>query len=198
MCKVKNEIKLPLPRILVFSGLLREEYELSGEPHESELHPSVYGQLHEVAQNALAREAPGHSLQPTLLANDAYLRLVDQNNIEATDRTLVLAAGAKIIRRLLVDYARKRKSQKRGGPEGRGGALLIDVDSKEKGLDVIEVHEALDALSHENERAARVVELKYFGGLTGDEMAETLGVSRQTVNGDWLFAKAWLYRELGR
>lgn len=158
---------------------------------------SIYDQLHGLAQKALSRERDGHSLQPTLLVNDAYLRLQQQENLDAADRSMMLAAGATIIRRLLVDYARGRKRLKRGGDDGRGIPLHISVADDAKGLDVLELNDALEALASEMPRAARIVELKFFGGLTGEEIAEQLDVSLRTVNNDWKFAKAWLYRELG-
>ncbi len=157
---------------------------------------SVYDQLHRLAQGALQRETPGHSLQPTLLVHDAYLKLLEQKNVDPADRSQVMAAGATIIRRLLVDYARTRKAQKRGGPDGRGIPLHISVADSARQLDVLELHDALVALGDVNARAAQVVELKFFGGLSGDEIAEQLDVSLRTVNNDWRFAKAWLYRAL--
>lgn len=157
---------------------------------------SVYDQLHRLAVGALARETPGHSLQPTLLVHDAYLKLREQRNIDDADRSQVMAAGATIIRRLLVDYARTRKAQKRGGPDGRGLPLHISVADSANQLDVLELNDALEALAADNPRAAQVVELKFFGGLSGHEIAEQLSVSLRTVNNDWRFAKAWLYRTL--
>ena len=157
---------------------------------------SVYDQLHRLAQGALARETPGHSLQPTMLVNDAYLKLLEQKNVDPADRSQVMAAGATIIRRLLVDYARTRKAQKRGGPDGRGIPLQISVADSSNLLDVLELNDALERLGAENPRAGQVVELKFFGGLSGEEIAKQLSVSPRTVNNDWRFAKAWLYREL--
>ena len=158
---------------------------------------SIYDHLHQLAEKALRNERAGHSLQPTLLVNDAYLRLQEQQNLNPADRSQMLAAGATIIRRLLVDYARSRKRLKRGGDDGRGIPLHISVADNAKGLDVLELNDALEALAEAMPRAARIVELRFFGGLTSDEAAEQLGVSLRTVNNDWKFAKAWLYRELG-
>lgn len=157
---------------------------------------SIYDQLHFVAQKALARETPGHSLQPTLLVNDAYLRLLEQRNVDPANRSLVMAAGANIIRRLLVDYARQRKAKKRGGAVGRGEPLHVTVSENTNDLDVLELNDSLEALAEQAPRAAQIVELKFFGGLTGEEIATQLDVSLRTVNNDWRFAKAWLYREL--
>lgn len=171
--------------------------EFAGENDANQWHNSIYEQLHQLAEGALARETPGHSLQPTLLVNDAYLRLLEQRNVNPADRSQVMAAGANIIRRLLVDYARKRKAQKRGGLEGRGIPLHISVADDASLIDILELNDSLDLLGKENERAAQVVELKFFGGLSGEEIAGQLGVSLRSVNNDWRFAKAWLYRALG-
>ena len=168
-----------------------------GDPDRVPWADSIYHELHRVAERALAGESPGHSLQPTLLVNDAYLRLLDQRNVNPAERTQVLAAGANIIRRLLVDYARRRKAGKRGGADGRGLPLLVDSVEVAGGLDVIELNDALEQLGAQSERAAQVVELKFFGGLSGEEIAQRLDVSLRTVNNDWRFAKAWLYRALG-
>lgn len=168
-----------------------------GKPDASGWNQSLYDQLHHLAEQALTREQAGHSLQPTLLVNDAYLRLQEQRNLDPEDRSMVLATGATIIRRLLIDYARRRRSKKRGGPQGRGSPLHVSVVDNAKGLDILELNDALEALANELPRAARIVELKFFGGLTGEEVSEQLGVSLRTVNNDWKFAKAWLYRELG-
>ncbi|MEQ9408441.1 MAG: ECF-type sigma factor [Fuerstiella sp.] len=158
---------------------------------------SLYDQLHGLAEKALRRETPGHSLQPTMLVNDAYLRLLEQRNVDQADRSQVMAAGAKIIRRLLIDYARKRKRQKRGGSEKRQIPLHISVEDDANPIELLELNDALEALEREEARAAQVVELKFFGGLSGDEISERLGISLRTVNNDWRYAKAWLYRRLG-
>ncbi len=166
------------------------------ENHGTGWQISIYGHLHRLAQKALARETPGHSLQPTMLVNDAYLRLLEQGNVDPADRSQVMAAGATIIRRLLADYARTRKAQKRGGADGRGIPLHISVADSANHIDVVELNDALEVLGNENVRAVQVVELRFFGGLSGEEIAEQLGVSLRTVNNDWRYAKAWLYRTL--
>lgn len=163
---------------------------------ESGWQKAIYESLHRIAEAAVAREAAGHSLQATMLVHDAWMRLSEQRNIDPAQRTQVLAAGATIIRRLLVDYARRRKAKKRGGPEARGRQLQVDVPDRATGLDVLELHDALNALADQSPRAARVVELKFFGGLSGEEISTELAVSLRTVNNDWKFAKAWLYRSL--
>jgi RNA polymerase sigma factor (TIGR02999 family) len=170
--------------------------EAPGQSEELGWSNSIYDQLHRVAEKALAREKPGHSLQPTLLVNDAWLKLVDQENVDAADRAQVMAAGANIIRRLLVDHARKRKSQKRGGADGRGLPLHISIADSAGQIELLELNDALETLERDNPRAAQVVEMKFFGGLSGVEIAQQLEVSLRTVNNDWRFAKAWLYRVL--
>lgn len=149
-----------------------------------------------MAEGALAGERPGHSLQPTMLVHDAYLKLRQQRNIDPADRSQMMAAGATIIRRLLVDYARARKAQKRGGLEKYQIPLHISVADSASLIDILELNDALETLAQQNGRAAQVVELKFFGGLSGDEIAKQLGISLRTVNNDWRFAKAWLYRTL--
>ena len=157
---------------------------------------SVYEQLHEIANAAMRGEAAGNSLQPTMLVNDAYMRLLEQRNVDPDDRAQVIAAGATIIRRLLVDYARTRKAKKRGGAEGRGIPLNISIADSANTIDLLELNDALEALAELNPRAAEVVELRFFGGLTSAEAAERLDVAIGTVNNDWRFAKAWLRRAL--
>lgn len=169
---------------------------LTVEYEDARWQKSVYDELYRLAEAALARETPGHSLQPTLIVNDAYLRLLEQRNVDATDRSQVLAAGATIIRRLLVDYARQRKAQKRGGAAGRGVALQISLPDHANHIDILELADALEMLSHENQRAALVVELRFFGGLNTEDIAKQLGVSVRTVSNDWRYAKAWLYQTL--
>jgi RNA polymerase sigma factor (TIGR02999 family) len=132
-----------------------------------------------------------------MLVHDAYMKLREQRNIDPADRSQMMAAGATIIRRLLVDYARARKAQKRGGSEDRQIPLHISVADSASQIDILELNDALETLARKNVRAAQVVELKFFGRLSGDEIAEQLGVSLRTINNDWRFAKAWLYHELG-
>ena len=156
---------------------------------------SVYCQLHQIAQRALRHERAGHSLQPTLLVNDAYLKILEQRNLSLNDHSAVMAAGATIIRRLLVDYARKRRSQKRGGPQGRGLPLKSSYSIK-KTIDVLEINDAIEHLAKLHPRAAQVVDLKFFAGMTYQEIGGQLGVSLRTVKNDWRFAKAWLHQQL--
>ena len=146
----------------------------------------------------MAGERPNHSLQATALVNEAYLRLVDAKNVAWHDRAHFLAVAARVMRRILVDHARARRAQKRGGPAERvtlDEALTVGTDERR---DYVALDDALNALAAFDERKGRVVELRFFGGLTIKETAEVIGISTATVERDWILAKAWLYAELGR
>lgn len=144
----------------------------------------------------MAGERAGHSLQATVLVNEAYLRLVDAKDVAWHDRTHFLAVAARVMRRILVDHARARRARKRGGPAVRvtfTEALLVTNDSRE---DFVALDDALHALAAFDDRKSRVVELRFFGGLSVEETASVLKVSPATVMGDWRLAKAWLQREM--
>jgi RNA polymerase sigma factor (TIGR02999 family) len=168
-----------------------------GDPEALEaLVPLVERELHRVAAHQMRGERVGHTLQPTALVNEAYLRLVGLTKIEWRDRAHFLAVAARTMRRVLIDLARAKHYQKRGGRQPKVSLDDVDVAAPDAGHDVVAVHEALDALARQDARTAQVVELRYFGGLSVDETAEVLGVSPETVMRDWKFAKAWLLREL--
>jgi len=161
-----------------------------------QLTPLVYEELRRLARQRMRRERPGHTLQTTALANEAYLRLVDQTQVRWQNRAHFFAIAAQQMRRILVDYARRRLYQKRGG-----GALQVTLAEAE-GLtdehtpDLVALDEALRSLAEVDPRRAQVVELKFFGGLTNEETAEVLKVSTGTVERDWTIAKAWLHSQL--
>src|SRR6184192_1815847 len=162
----------------------------------AELTPLVYKELRRLAHREMGAERTGHTLQTTALVNEAYLCLADQSNPRWQNRAHFFAVAARAMRRILVSYARSQRAQKRGG-----GALKIDLDeaalvSPEESKEIIYLHEALETLATLDSRKAQVVELKYFGGLNYDEMAEVLKISSVTVRRDWRFAKLWLYTEL--
>ena len=162
----------------------------------AELTPLVYEELRRLAHRQMSAERAGHILQTTALVNEAYLRLADQTHPRWQNRAHFFAVAARAMRRILVSYARSQRSQKRGG-----GALKVDLDeaalvSPEESKEIIDLHEALERLAALDSRKAQVVELKYFGGLNYDEMAEVLKVARITVRRDWEFARLWLYTEL--
>ena len=162
----------------------------------AELTPLIYEELRRLAHRHMGGERPDHTLQTTALVNEAYLRLADQTNPSWQDRAHFFAVAARAMRQILVNYAKSQRSQKRGG-----GALKVDLDeaalvSPGKSKEIVDLHEALEQLSELDSRKAQVVELKYFGGLNYDEMAEVLKISPVTVRRDWEFARAWLHTEL--
>ncbi len=155
--------------------------------------PVVHAELHRLAQECMRGERPDHTLQPTALVNEAYLRLVGAN-VAWQDRAHFFAIAATTMRRVLVDHARARGRGKRAGrPVSLEDSLLVAPDRAD---DLLVVDDALDRLQAQDARAAKVVELHYFGGLTYEETAEALGVSAATVDRDLRFARAWLHREL--
>ena len=174
--------------------------ELAGGRRDAveELVPLVYAELRGIAARHMRRESEGHTLQPTALVNEAYMKLVDQTRVDWQGRTHFLAVASGAMRRILIDHARGRLRAKRGGEFRR-----VDIDDVlEKAActehDLMDLTEALERLAALDERQARVVELRYFGGLSVEETAETLGVSKRTVEGEWTHAKAWLKRELSK
>jgi RNA polymerase sigma-70 factor (ECF subfamily) len=162
----------------------------------AELTPLVYQELRRIAHHHMGGQRPDHTLQTTALINEVYLRLADQTNSRWQNRAHFFAVAARAMRQILVSYARNQQAQKRGR-----GAVRIELDeaaliSPEESKEVVDLHEALERLTTLDSRKAQVVELKYFGGLTYDEIAEVLKVSHVTVRRDWEFAKVWLYTEL--
>jgi RNA polymerase sigma-70 factor (ECF subfamily) len=162
------------------------------------LMPLVYDELRRLARSYLRNERPDHTLQPTALVHEAYLRLVDQSRVEWQNRAHFYAVAAQMMRRILIDHARTHASEKRGGS---GKRLSLDEASflpQERAADLLALDEALKQLAVTDERKSRVVELRFFGGLSVKETAEVLGVHTATVERDWVVAKAWLYREVGK
>ncbi len=157
--------------------------------------PLVYSDLHRMARRQLRGERPGHTLQPTAIVNEAYLRLVGSEAEAWQNRAHFFAAAARSMRRILVDHARARKAKKRGGPGARY-SLDTAVMVEPRSVDLIAVDDALEKLAALDAEQGRVVELRFFAGLTEDETAEVLGVSPATVHRKWLSAKAFLHREL--
>ncbi len=162
------------------------------------LTPLVYRELYRLARTYMGREKEGHTLQPTALVNEFYLRLIDWKDVEWHNRAHFFGVSAQLMRRILVDYARSRRYAKRGG-----GARPLSLEDVDAGIDsrmavLLEIDLALQRLASVDARMAQVVELQYFGGLTIEETAKFLEVSPITVVRDWKFARAWLLRELGR
>ena len=161
-----------------------------------ELTPLVYEELRRLAHHFMEGQRSDHTLQTTALVDEAYLRLADQTKPRWQNRAHFFAVAARAMRQILVNYAKSSRAQKRGG-----GALKVELDeaaivSPEQSQAIVDLHEALERLGALDSRKARVVELKYFGGLNHDEIAEVMKVSTVTVRRDWVFAKAWLYDEL--
>jgi RNA polymerase sigma-70 factor (ECF subfamily) len=182
------------------TGILEELSRETPDPRISpeQLLPLVYDGLRRLARSQLRRERADHTLQPTELVHEAYERLADQTRVNWRGRTHFFAVAAQVMRRLLVDHARQRGRRKRGGGAQRitlGG--LADRAGPDLGLEeLVALDRALKKLAELDEREARGVELRYFAGLTTEEIANVLGVSERTVRNDWAFARAWLKREL--
>lgn len=166
------------------------------------LMPLVYSELRRLARNYLRRERPGHTLQPTALVNEAYLKLVDQRKAKWQNRGQFYGVAAQLMRRILVDHARRHQAAKRGGSDQQrvsitsadqlGGKQL----AREPAVDLLALHEALNELAEIDPHQSRIVELKFFGGLSIEETAEVMGIGHATVERDWKMARAWLRRKL--
>ena len=159
--------------------------------------PLVYKELREIARYHLQRERPGHTLQSAALVHEAYLRLVDQKPFDAENRTHFLAVASRLMRQILVDYARSHTAAK------RGAELKVDLDAalvvcQERSAELVALDEALNQLSSIDEQQGRIVEMRFFGGLSIEEIAEVLGLSRSTVKREWNVAKAYLSRQMNR
>lgn len=160
-----------------------------------ELYPLVYDELHRLARRYMSRERKGHTLQTTALINEAYVRLVDQKNVHWANRSHFFAISAQIMRRILIDHARRHAYAKRGG-----GAQQISLDEAAivsgQASELLRLDEALQSLAELDPRRSQVVELRYFGGLNNEEIAGVLKISENTVTRDWNMARAWLYQQL--
>lgn len=184
---------------MVEQEVTRILHQLSAGNQEAvdELLPLVYAELRGLADRFLRRESNDRTIQATALVHEAYLKLVGQTEVTWQNRAHLFAVAAQAMRRILVDQARGRKRQKRGGGMGKMSldhALVLSADDDE--LDLVSLDEALCALGDEHERKAQVVEMRFFGGLTLEEIAEVLGVTRRTIERDWQYSRAWLYRAL--
>jgi len=166
------------------------------------LMPLVYSELRRLAGNYLRRERQGHTLQPTALVNEAYLKLIDQRNAHWQNRAQFYGVAAQLMRRILVDHARQRQAAKRGGSDQQrlsitsAGQLGGKQLATEPAIDLLGLHEALNELAEMDPQQGRIVELKFFGGLSIDEIAEVMNIGHATVERDWKMARAWLRRKL--
>lgn len=178
--------------------ILLQQWSRGNQGVIEQLFPLVYDELRKLAGGYLRRERPDHTLQSTALVHEAFLRMVDQQAVEWQSRAHFFGIAARIIRQILVDHARARRAQKRGGD-----ALTLPLDEalavpERKNVDLVALDDALTALARLDERQAKVVELRFFAGLSIEETAEALRTSAATVKRDWVVAKAWLLRELDR
>jgi RNA polymerase sigma factor (TIGR02999 family) len=183
----------PLP-----GNVTRLLLELSGGNRTvvDELAPLLYRELKRIAAAQLRRERPGHTLQVTALVHEAYLKLVDQRHVNWQNRAHFFGVAAQAMRRILLDYAKGRARGKRGGGVPQTSLDEALVVSHDRAFELVEIDEALRHLEAFDPRQAKVVELRFFGGLSVEETAEALGVSEPTVKREWAMAKAWLHREL--
>ena len=157
---------------------------------------AVYQELRRMADHYLRLERPGHTLQPTALVHEAYLRLIDQTQVNWQNRAHFFGVAAQMMRRILVDHARTKQRDKRGGPATKLSLDEVMDVSKGRAADLVALDAALESLTEIDPRKSRVVELRFFGGLSVEETAEVLEVSPQTVMRDWKLAKAWLFQEM--
>ena len=182
----------PVPEI---TGLLRA-WEHGDREALDRLMPIVYDELRRAARNYMRRERDSNTLQATALVNEVYMRLIDITSVRWQDRAHFFAIAASMMRRILLDAARARAAGKRGGGELRI-TLHEDALASNQAADLVTIDDALQALSQVDPRKAQVVELRFFGGLSVEEMAEVLSISPQSVKRDWKLARAWLLKELG-
>ncbi len=175
--------------------MIREDR--SGRRLLDRLLPLVYDELRGIAHRQLSLEPRGHTLDTTALVHEAYLKLVDQTRVQWQDRVHFFAVAARAMRRILVDYARRHAARKRGGDRRRVSLDAVPLAVEERADRLLALDEALTRLEVLNERLCRVVECRFFGGMTEDEAAEALGVTSRTVRRDWVKARGWLFRELG-
>ena len=161
-----------------------------------ELYPLVYDELHRLARRYMSRERKDHTLQTTALINEAYVRLVDQKNVNWANRSHFFAISAQIMRRILIDHARRHAYAKRGGGAQQVSLEEVAAIAPDQGRELVRLDEALKSLAERDPRRSQVVELRYFGGLNNEEIAGVLHVSENTVTRDWNMARAWLYQQL--
>jgi RNA polymerase sigma factor (TIGR02999 family) len=163
------------------------------DPELDRMLPLVYDELHRLAAGYLRRERPDHTLQPTALVHEAYLRLVGQRQVDWRDRAQFIGVAAGMMRRILVNHARDRRAAKRPGDREAVSLSLVEQAGGTPDVDLIALEDALERLAAQDARKARVVELRFFGGLSADEIAAVLDLSRATVEREWSFARHWLF-----
>jgi RNA polymerase sigma factor (TIGR02999 family) len=175
---------------------LLSQLALGNHSVESRLIPLVYAEMRRIAQRYMRQERKNHTLQATALVHEAYIKLIDQHSVNWENRAQFFGIAANVMRRILVDHARTRDSQKRGGGAGEISLDEALVYSPERSSALLELDAALDRLAAQDPRQAKIIEMRFFTGLSVEEVAEVLGVSPKTIKRDWSMAKAWLHREL--
>ena len=173
-----------------------QDWNRGNESAAKDLMPLVYDELHKVAARYLRKERPDHTLQPTALVNEAYLKLIDISSVEWQDRAHFFAVSSNVMRRILVDYARAQATDKRGGAMQK-----VELDEalsfpRETQVDLLALNDALERLEELDQRQSQIVEMRFFGGLTVEETAEVLKVSPRTIKREWAMAKAWLFQQM--
>ncbi len=169
----------------------------AGDPEAAaELWNLTYEELRRIAYRMLRSERDDHTLSGTALVHEAFVKLVDQDRVEWQDRAHFFAVAAQACRRILIDHARKHRAQKRGGGRARITLERIQIEAERTSEDLIDLHDALTRLEQLNDRLSKIVEYRYFGGLSEAEIAKVLGISERTVRRDWVKARGWLYNEL--
>lgn len=179
-------------------SMLLKEWSDGDRAALDKLLPLVYDELHRLAARYLRRERPDHTIQATALVNEAYLRLIEQRDTDWSNRAHFFAIAAQLMRRILVDHARAQHAAKRGGSACKLTIIeAMDLpDDRRRDIDMIALDDALNLLESKDPQKSRIIELRFFGGLTIEETAEVLGISLTTVKADWRLARAWLYRKL--
>ena len=178
------------------TGIL-QEWRTGDKSAAERLFPLVYDELKRQARRYLSRERGDHTLQPTALVHEAYLKMVDQTILSAENRTHFFGIASRVMRQILVDHARQHNAEKRGAAQ-RFSIEDLDVLPEQSAADILQLDEALQKLEAIDERKASVVDMRFFGGLKEIEIAEVLGITEKTVRRDWQFAKLWLLRELSQ
>ncbi len=163
-----------------------------------ELLPAVYNELRRIAGAYLSGERRGHTLQPTALVHEAYMRLIDQRNVDWRNRAQFYGMAANMMRRILINHAEAKKSEKRGGKEEHISVENITIAFDDTNFDLLDLNETLDRLAELDPEKAEIVEMKFFGGMTTEEIAEATGRSTATIERGWTFARGWMYKELAK
>jgi len=176
---------------------LLAEWQHGDQSALDELYPLVYDELHRLARRYMSRERKGHTLQTTALINEAYVRLVGQKNVHWANRSHFFAISAQIMRRILIDHARRHAYAKRGGGAQQVSLEEAAVITPDQSGELLRLDEALKSLAEMDPRRSQVVELRYFGGINNEEIVGVLNVAENTVTRDWNMARAWLYQQLG-